>query len=407
MNSLFIVYQKLNGTAAKIYAAPFKAKKFLFPKLNMSSSNGNSRGRSLTRRPPPTPNKSPPAARNRSMSSSRSMSSARSTAPSWSTATFRSGRSNRSGQSSAAAGGRYGVTRKSFGRKVKAGDLFPAGLDKAFGQFQRYGALSTNETGISSTLGVTDACFLGHASFRYEQLMTMFWQALIKSLFAECNINIYNWSEVAAINIGDILRVFGKVNLAAGTAQSNFAYTCVGGETYFQLATALESAYNTWKQKDNQSVLNLVQFTTGTSIPVYARLDLTGATVSFLTQSTLKLQNQTASAGGDEDDEVDRIPLSVTQYAGNGTGVISNRTVATEEQIVVDRTTGVIKKVGSVASGTAEAPPKSYFTTCKFIKKTTMTPGQIFTSNLVYRKKVSLVDFVNTMQNCLWSCYSC
>ena len=142
----------------------------------------------------------------------------------------------------------------------------------------------------------------------------------------------------------------------------------------------------------------MVQFTTGTSIPVYARLDLTGATVSFLTQSTLKLQNQTASAGGDEDDEVDRIPLSVTQYAGNGTGVISNRTVATEEQIVVDRTTGVIKKVGSVASGTAEAPPKSYFTTCKFIKKTTMTPGQIFTSNLVYRKKVSLVDFVNTMQ---------
>ena len=109
-----------------------------------------------------------------------------------STATFRSGRSSRSGQSSAAAGGRYGVTRKSFGRKVKAGDLFPAGLDKAFGQFQRYGALSTNETGISSTLGVTDACFLGHASFRYEQLMTMFWQALIKSLFAECNINIYN-----------------------------------------------------------------------------------------------------------------------------------------------------------------------------------------------------------------------
>lgn len=285
----------------------------------------------------------------------------------------------------------------------------------SWGVFQKKGVLNTGEVGISTT-GVTDAVFLGHATFRPTVLTANFFRALIKMLYAKIGFQIDSYDSSYGINTGDVIVVYGKKNLAAATAESTFQYTITVGDTFDVIAAGLATAYASWiganKEWAASNVLTKIILALPTTPSVcQSFLLLTGAKVTVKYESHLKLQNQTVSASGTEADEVDRIPLQYRRYSGWGTGPISNRISQTEDQIVADGSTGVIKNVGTVASGLSEAPPKSYFKGCKTTYKGVVAPGSFLESKLYFNKTMMLSTFlqqisaqvpVNSTTNVQW-----
>lgn len=267
-----------------------------------------------------------------------------------------------------------------------------------WGVFQKLGVLRTHETGVSTT-GVTDAGFVGHASFRPTGLMTDFILVLLKAAFATAGIHMNNTNETVPVPVGDAIEIYVKKNSGDATTLSSTGYVFLGGESWIATAgyiiTSIVSAVGAQDISSSSLVgINLSHAAAG-GVPAhpYARLNLIGAKIIVKSESWLKIQNQTVTALGSEEDEVDRCPILVNKYWGNGTGAYSNRLFSTEAQLVQNQSSGIITKVGTVVSGMSEAPPKSYFTGCKGKQQFVLAPGHFAQSKAFFNSTVAIEKF--------------
>lgn len=264
---------------------------------------------------------------------------------------------------------------------------------KNWGSFQKLGILRTVETGVSTT-GVTDAGFLGHASFRPTAMLTDFMLVLLKAAFARAGIHMNNCLDVVPVGAGGAVELYVKKNLGPATALTSASYIFLGGETWTSTAVALWGDVMTKvsaAEIPSTTILgiNVSSVSSGPS----CRLNLIGAKIHVRSESWLKIQNQTYSLLGGEETEVDRIPILMNKYWGYGTGACTNRGLSTEDQIVANQANGLITKVGSVAAGTSEAPPRTYFTGCKSKKQFVLSPGHFASSKAYFNTSVAVDKF--------------
>lgn len=265
---------------------------------------------------------------------------------------------------------------------------------KNWGTFQRLGILRTHETGVS-TAGVTDAGFLGHASFRPTSLVTDFMLVLLKAAYARGGIHMLNTGDTVPVPVGDGVEIYIKANAASGTNVTSTGIVYLGGETWYQVATALWTDIVASVAAGDLASTSIVQINLTHAGPIpFVRMNLIGSKIVVRSESWLKIQNQTTTTLGSEEDEVDRCPVLCNKYWGYGTGAFSNRLANNaEDQLVQNQNTGIITKVGTVASGLSEAPPKSYFTGCKSKKQFVLAPGHFASSKAYFTSSVAIEKF--------------
>lgn len=294
----------------------------------------------------------------------------------------------------------YRRTKRSRRRRRRTGKKYRKNSRKGWGLFQKLGILRTHETGVSTT-GVTDAGFLGHASFRPTGLVTDFMLALLKSAYARGGIHMTNTNDTVPVPVGDGVEVYVKPNAADATNITSTGMVYVGGETWLSVAVALwTDIVASVVPGDIASTMivgiNLTHATPpGGAGPIpFVRMNLIGSKIVVRSESWLKIQNQTVSTLGGEEDEVDRIPILCNKYWGYGTGAFTNRLIQNAEaQLVQNQATGLITKVGTVASGLSEAPPRSYFTGCKSKRQFILAPGHFASSKAYFNTAVAIEKF--------------
>lgn len=288
----------------------------------------------------------------------------------------------------------YRRTKRSRRRTRRTGKKYRKNTRKGWGIFQKLGILRTHETGVSTT-GVTDAGFLGHASFRPSGLVTDFMLVLLKAAYARAGIAMNNANDTVPAVVGDGIEIYVKANAASTTNITSTGMVFLGGETWIACATALwtDIVAKVVPGDIASTMIVGINLTHPGPIP-YVRMNLIGSKIIVRSESWLKIQNQTVSTLGGEEDEVDRIPILCNKYWGYGTGAFNNRLIQNAEaQLVANQTTGLITKVGTVASGMSEAPPRSYFTGCKSKKQFILAPGHFASAKAYFNTAVAIEKF--------------
>lgn len=255
--------------------------------------------------------------------------------------------------------------------------------------YMNNGVVLDKETGINSSTGAPDGLFIGHTTFIQKHVRHAFYLTLIKMIFRTKGIRITNFHDVAWMSNNDVLRLTYKADPESTTTvtNANATFTTAGQQTYEQLATQWESAIGIGTA--NMSFID-VQYRGGDDRDALF-IPLEKAIVFLNCKASLKLQNQTvAGEDDDEADDVNNIPINGKCYAGTGTGTVSYKNGRVEDQFVCDDVSGVLTKVGTVAGGMAEAPPPGYFANVKRFEKVHLDPGQIKTSVLVHKDRISL-----------------
>lgn len=264
---------------------------------------------------------------------------------------------------------------------------------RSWGLFQKLGILRTAETGISTT-GVTDAGFIGHASFRPTGLMTDFILCLLKTAYARQGIQMRNVGDVVPVDVGSGVEMYIKPDSGSATAVVSVGHAYLGGETWSSTAGLILADIVSSVLPGNLSSTSIVGINLSNpgGTPT-VRLNLIGSKIVVKSESWLKIQNQTVTSLGSEEDEVDRCPVLMNKYWGYGTGAYSNRMMATESQLIQNQTNGLIHKVGTLAAGTSEAPPRSYFTGCKSKKQFVLAPGHFASSKAYFNSTIAIEKF--------------
>jgi len=289
------------------------------------------------------------------------------------------------------AGGRR-IQSRSGGRFSRPSRRRPiARRQRRLGNFQNRGVLETSELGISTGAGFTDAFYIGHATWVQKKLRGQVLRVILKMVMAKMSLTIQNFSDLmqfSGLKIGDTITLFYKVSQGDAAGEVFSTHTVAAGEAW-------ETVVQTW----STSLGEATPETFFTSVGVDGAnnccvLNLIYGLIHVNIKSSLKLQNVTVSPLGDEEDNVDNIPIYGKSYYGKGTGTTSNRSHSTETTLVANDNTGLIHKIGTVASGLSEMPPPAYFVKCHASAKAKIDPGHIKTSVLSTVRTFKLVDMM-------------
>lgn len=287
-------------------------------------------------------------------------------------------------------GGRLG----GFMKKPRRTKMWPKSKVKrsalrTLAKIQAEGVLSTKEIGIS-TLGVSDAVYLGHATFAMDQYRDVIVSLIIKKLFMLVNQRIRNWNDPIDLITNDQIVFEYKSDQDSLTGAATVNYLYGGGVVTYQQVVDYFVANFLWNQTDKILTRVYFNFLGGAGNSRVRSLNLDYATVEIYVKSSMKLQNATTSGAGTEADEVDNVPVNGKNYYGHGNGSNSNRTNRTEEQFWARQDCGWMKKVPSSTSGLYEMPTAVYFRGVKKMGKHRIDPGRIRTSVLKDHYRVSL-----------------
>lgn len=252
-------------------------------------------------------------------------------------------------------------------------------------KIQAKGVLLTREVGIS-TSGVSDAVYLGHATFARTQYMETVMSMLIKKILAKVGVHIKNFGDTISMDPADVIILSYKNNADDGTAEIDYSWAYSTPVTYQSIVNDFVSNFSTGGYQDR--IFTRIDFFNTTSRK-RATIPLSNATVDVYVKSSMKLQNTTISAAGAEADEVDNVPINGKSYYGRGNGTSSNRDRSTESTFWATEDTGIIKKVGTVSSGLSEMPPAGYFRSVKKVGKVRINPGTVKYSTLTDQVTVS------------------
>lgn len=259
------------------------------------------------------------------------------------------------------------------------------------GRMQAQGVSFVKETGISIS-NVTDACYIGHATFCQLQMKLALYRTLLKKLFQKREIVIDNWTTVIPLDNGAIIRIWYKTNADNATALSFADYTNVAGNTFEQAAQSFNSTIGSGGP---DFMFDSMVLYPETNVPYTTSINLKYASVHVDVKSSLKLQNTTAATEGQESDAVNNVPLYGRSYYGSGNGTHSNRSGIAEVTLWADEDRGIIYKTGALAAGTSDMPPPSYFKSVTGTGKAKIEPGAIKTSTLVQKQTYALNKFLH------------
>lgn len=252
---------------------------------------------------------------------------------------------------------------------------------KTIGWFNKKGTVTTLETGFKTT-GVPSCAYIGHGTWTSVGIIRSLFDCIFKKLTLKSGFQYKNVADVSPWITGDQIFLSMKNDQEPGTAETSLHYNFTTGET---IAAASAGIYTAW-----DAAPRTAQFTrarvVGSSRNIDEWIDLSGCVVHWNIKSALKIQNQTLSySGSNEEEAVDNVPVYGKQYEGHGTGTQNARSWITGNIScqVIDDTNGLYLQNPGSASPFEEPPPAKFFTNVKTCKNVKLDPGQIKTSMLM------------------------
>lgn len=248
---------------------------------------------------------------------------------------------------------------------------------------QNKGLIMTEEVGISTTSGVTDAIYIGHSTWVRDEIRENFFRVLLKTLLAKMGVPVRSIKDPLPLKQNDVFTLdwIPEVNGALQSSVVTLGAT-PADNTLQLIATALLTVFELDADHLTGPLFQRIQYrNAGDTYRV--DINLIHAKIKLHIKSALKLQNQTTASGADSEN-VDNIPVYGKSYEGLGNGAFTNAQVTPirAEYFVATASNGVILQVGTVATGMSEQPPPKYFKNVKKFGKAMLEPGEIKTSIL-------------------------
>jgi len=252
------------------------------------------------------------------------------------------------------------------------------------------GVTSNFETG--SVIGDQDCLYIGHGTGPRERLFEVAFQCILKLLCIKMNVRIkdfYDRMDAVGFNVGDSISIYYS-STPISTITSTFTYVLLAAPTFQNVV----NAFKTWAEStiNSSDIMPLrFEYSPGTANLQFASVDISELMLHYDIKSSLKIQNRSInSAGNDEADEVDNVPLYGKSIGGSGTGVAAKfPSSTTPANIVIARTTGLISKVA--LDDNAKEPLSGYFWPKSSQEgKVHLDPGVIKTSVLSTKRNISL-----------------
>jgi len=277
-------------------------------------------------------------------------------------------------------------TTKSF-RRSRRGKILKEGVSKTY------------EFGIVLNSTPTDQiASIGHVSTPLSQVKYIMWSAVIKLLLKKAGYCPISTTESLPFLAND--KIYMQWRRTESTALADDTLTLVGGESFETIISYYTQFNKPWFDVSNQLSFNFIQF-----IPIsissqlnVMKVDMKNLRVKIESKSSFKFQNRTINtAGNDEADDVDNVPLYGMEYSGSGTGpqfaVLQQPSGLSFQANVA---TGLITPVFTNNYKNPVQP--SMFQKVSKYGKVKLEPGEIKTSVLSYNKS-NTFDYLHQQVN--------
>lgn len=299
---------------------------------------------------------------------------------------------------------------KNYGSSSKGKFSKPLKVSRSYKKTKRLrGIVTVIENG--GTITDPNCIFLGHTSLpAYGVLLTVV-QALVKSIYYKAygrepqNMSSDQWN---LTEIGTF-QFYGYSLGSSGTLTSFAVTPAAATETLYTtcvtIAGQLCSQLNTfpgftWK---------FVRFyKTSTTTSTYdVEIDLEFLKVDFEVKSSLKLQNRSVpSVANQEADDVDNIPIYGKSFVARGTGLLlrdNHSNFVANNCFTSDSRHGVLTYAAATdpTQSLREPPLAINFANSSKASKVKLDPGDIKTSVLSLKKRLSFVSFMNMLSRSL------
>lgn len=274
---------------------------------------------------------------------------------------------------------------------------------------------------------------LGHSQV-YIKTVEVFAFAIIQLMFRRAGIAISSWDDILITHLATptttrALRVEWNYSLSEEASSTTNSFDQSVGGIYRDVATSfyLQILNAITKATDNVAKfsINYVEMfffnddgTTGTGNLQTFRLNVPDVMLDISMRSVMKFQNRTnATTAVDSLDDsavnIDRNPLVGRSYdaIGNGFKPKVGRPTGGSHKFTGDNANGVITVVLPADTQPLVAdnlylkpPPPDTFVGCRKFATVRLSPGQIRTSVLTYRKKMSATSFLRMITDIVkWS----
>lgn len=242
------------------------------------------------------------------------------------------------------------------------------------------------------------SCYIGQASQPINMMKELLWYAIAKRIAMILTRNSMTAVDEAIpqLAVGKIVTLLYRTNPAAAVASTT--YTVAGSTaTIRALAAGLSLAWETLTPTDQFQLVEIYS----TNVDTPFNLNLINSKLQYYAKSTMKIQNRSAGAGGNEDDDVDNVPLYGKSYQcrGNGTVYLGNSasTVGNGGHVIMqaNNTTGIYTLAVDTAVDLAEPPSPIPLMGVRKYDKVKLEPGEIKTSTLQESYTISLQKLIN------------
>jgi hypothetical protein len=275
----------------------------------------------------------------------------------------------------------------------------PKATKSTLDSFMLKGIVSTREVGsviAGSALLKYQTLQLMHATHGKDQLFIDIGLAMAKAIaYRVCGINPETVNEPIVGASGRTIRCTFSYRTSPTGALAYYDMDLVATKTVAQFASDI----STWWKGLAQTYTHLTLCTLGVyrqnvlTTPavgweVIGVFNLKRSSISYYIKSSMKIQNRTInSAGNDETDDVDNVPVYGKVYDGTGNYFLVNDTYYVPS---VTLQANYFMNGYDATSPLAEPPNLSMMQRCKAVGKAHLDPGQIKTSVLTDRGNINI-----------------
>lgn len=249
------------------------------------------------------------------------------------------------------------------------------------------------QTEYANTASGDKCVYIGHTTAHADELLTMLCMVCIKDVLQQVGIYIPSWNLLRAsyVNNGDIFQFVYKVLGSSAEAATFTNFTVAAAQTTFadiatNLAVTIKANMSASSLSDGFVLTQFQYIPTGGKL---VKLDLMDAIINFFIKSSLKIQNRSVAAGGDDEMDVNNVPVYGKLYNGTGNGAIQ-RTNDGVQFVAGANNTLPISVDGSGIPNFSEPPDASEFTHVRKFGKVYINPGHIKTSVLKFRSNINI-----------------
>lgn len=294
------------------------------------------------------------------------------------------------------------IGRRRFGRATMGG-FIPKARRSAYRATRKRFQIDSAGCSLTREYGgeVTDehCVILGHATAAYELTKKIFFLGLLKKLsilmgqpFVRCS-DVPDYADYTNDRVIVLYRGPASADAEAAITfnPGAAAYTWENIADYFVAQTdGLAPEY----------ILTTIQFTPGTGGRVkHARLNLRNAKVKYYAKSSFKFQNRTIETAGDDNADVDNVPVNGKQYSGKWNGSRYTGDKAGTTPIIGADTNGLIVVQAAANEDLKEPLIAQHWTNCKAAGKIRLDPGKLRTSLLTTQMTLPVNEFFSRIQS--------